>query len=149
MRIRLATETDIELLVALEQVATDHPWNLAVLSGSFSAGHGIFLLEDMHRVLGYAVFSTVLNEAELLNFVIAAPAQAKGVGTQFLTALLQRHELADIVTLYLEVRESNQAAIRLYEKLGFKFVELRKGYYPTTSEIRENAVLMSLHRGSR
>ncbi|MBD4685604.1 ribosomal-protein-alanine N-acetyltransferase, partial [Xanthomonas citri pv. citri] len=50
-----------------------------------------------------------------------------------------------ILTLWLEVRESNLAAQKLYDSLGFNEVTIRKNYYPTPSGERENAIVMALY----
>ena len=50
-----------------------------------------------------------------------------------------------MLILWLEVRESNQTARQLYDKLGFNEVTLRKNYYPTSTGERENAIVMALY----
>ena len=65
----------------------------------------------------------------------------KGLGYQLL-----EHSIAGLknrpVQIFLEVRESNLAAIALYEKSGFHQIDLRKNYYPKTDGTREHAIIM-------
>jgi ribosomal-protein-alanine N-acetyltransferase len=69
--------------------------------------------------------------------------QKKGYGSDLLKEVIRRSELAHSKTIYLEVRMSNHAAIRLYDKHGFNEMSIRKDYY-RAKEGREDAVLMGL-----
>ena len=64
----------------------------------------------------------------------------KGIGRMLVERLIQETKKAGVTVWHLEVRQSNEGAIRLYESLGFAQDGLRKGYY---EEPREDAVLMS------
>jgi len=88
-------------------------------------------------VIGFAVYSLVGREAELLTLSIAPSHQGRGLGKQLLLDTLSRLAFE---TLFLEVRESNQVAICLYESVGFNAVGRRGNYYPTTSG-REDAII--------
>ena len=94
-------------------------------------------------MLGYALFSTVLDEAELIQIAIDPLAQGRGLGGRLLRFSMDKLAEEGINRLMLEVRASNIAAIRLYQSLGFMQDAIRKGYYPTASG-REDALLMSV-----
>jgi ribosomal-protein-alanine N-acetyltransferase len=66
----------------------------------------------------------------------------QGVGTTLLRALLATAEVAEVATLFLEVRPSNTAALRLYEKFGFNEVGVRNNYYPAKNG-REDAIVLA------
>ncbi|MGL5737518.1 MAG: ribosomal protein S18-alanine N-acetyltransferase, partial [Plesiomonas shigelloides] len=72
--------------------------------------------------------------------------QGQGFGRALLQALVERLEERGLVTLWLEVRESNTPARALYEAEGFNEVSRRKNYYPT-ADGREDAVIMALPLG--
>ncbi len=67
--------------------------------------------------------------------------QGKGLGYQLLEASIAQLK-NDPLQIFLEVRESNQAAIALYEKSGFHQIDLRKNYYPNANGTREHAIIM-------
>ena len=88
----------------------------------------------------------VLDEATLFNIAVDPAWQRRGFGRQLLTHLIGELEQRDVLTLWLEVRASNVAAIALYESLGFNEVTVRRNYYPTTDG-REDAIIMALPLG--
>ncbi|SUI39436.1 ribosomal-protein-alanine N-acetyltransferase [Serratia marcescens] len=72
--------------------------------------------------------------------------QRRGFGRLLLNALIEQLESRGVVTLWLEVRASNQAAIALYEDLGFNEVTVRRNYYPSAHG-REDAIVMAMPLG--
>lgn len=143
MTFRPATAADLPGLAALEAAATAHGWSERQYHDSLAAGHAFLLLEIDGQLSGHAVTMAVLDEAELLNIVVAAQKQGQGLGQALLGALLQQLREQGCTRLFLEVRESNRPARALYAKSGFAETGLRKHYYPTATG-REHAVLMEL-----
>jgi len=94
-------------------------------------------------ILGYALFSTILDEAELLQIAIDPTEQGRGLAEALLRFSMEQLAEEGVTRLMLEVRASNQRAIRLYERLGFERDSVRKNYYPTATG-REDALLMSV-----
>ena len=89
---------------------------------------------DGKRVVAYAVGFLVTGEYHLANLAVHADFRRHGLGRRFLAAVLKglSDRNADVVTL--EVRVSNQSAIGLYRKLGFRTVAIRHGYYSSPAE---------------
>jgi ribosomal-protein-alanine N-acetyltransferase len=99
------------------------------------------VIEQAGQVVGFCILQPVLDEANLLLMAIHPNQQGKGLGYQLLEqsiTLLKNQP----VQIFLEVRESNQAAIALYEKSGFHQIDLRKNYYPCPKGGREHAIIM-------
>lgn len=94
-------------------------------------------------IQGYALFSTLLDEAELLQIAIDPGCQGRGLAAELLRFAMVRLAQEGVSRLMLEVRSSNHRAIRLYQRLGFEQDGVRKDYYPTATG-REDAVLMSV-----
>lgn len=92
------------------------------------------------ETVGFLNGSFVLDEAELLNIAVSPEYRRNGVAQQLFSAFETALGELGVTALYLEVRESNHAAISLYEKLGFVRNGLRKNYYRNPVE---NAVLMA------
>ncbi|WP_415885856.1 ribosomal protein S18-alanine N-acetyltransferase [Neptuniibacter sp. QD37_6] len=96
-------------------------------------------------LIGYVMFSQVLDEAELLQIAVDPAHQGCGYAQQLIGHGAQLLQNAGVIRVMLEVRESNLVAIALYEKSGFLTEGLRKNYYPPVhGDQRENAVLMGL-----
>jgi len=99
----------------------------------------VLLLND--KIVGYFIASYVAGEVTLLNIAIAPEYQGQGLGKALLIYLQGfSRELAQ-QEIWLEVRASNQTAIKLYQKLGFVEVDIRPAYYPTDNG-REDAIIM-------
>jgi [ribosomal protein S18]-alanine N-acetyltransferase len=81
------------------------------------------------EVVGYIVGRTVLDQGEILNLGVSLPARRRGVGRALVGGLLEAFAGAGVLTAYLEVRESNVPAQRLYATFGFQEVGRRRRYY--------------------
>lgn len=101
------------------------------------------ILGESEAALGYIVALPVLDELHLLNIAVDEPFQGQGIAQAAMQAFITRFVDTVYQTLLLEVRESNQVARHLYQKLGFQQDGIRKKYYLTPTR-REDAVLMSL-----
>lgn len=90
--------------------------------------------EESLAVAGFLIARHVSVEWELENVVVAAEARGKGIATRLLADLLSRAQMSKSETVFLEVRESNTPARRLYEKIGFVETGRRKLYYANPLE---------------
>ena len=90
------------------------------------------------NIVGFAAYSAVMTvdagESTLENMAVAKPWQRQGIGRRLLSAGLLWCRAHASETVFLEVRESNRAAIALYERAGFSSVGNRPGYYREPSE---------------
>ncbi len=84
--------------------------------------------------MGYLVTWFVADEAEVANVVVAAPARRRGIGGALIDHALTEARSRGTAQVYLEVRESNLDARRLYERRGFMVVGRRKRYYHRPDE---------------
>lgn len=94
-------------------------------------------VDENNEVLGFLLAQTVLDEAELAKIAVSPEYRRQGIADMLLQHLFCL--LGKDITVYLEVRESNAAAISLYEKHRFQRVGLRKRYYHAPEE---GAVIM-------
>lgn len=140
-------EKDFDELFLIEQQAHQVPWSLGTLKNNQGAQYLNLKIEDQQQILGFAICHLVLDEATLFNIAIQPAFQGKGLGFQLLAHLISQLKQQNVQTLWLEVRESNLSAQRLYEKLGFNQVDIRKNYYPCADGQRENAVVMACYLG--
>ncbi|MBN2557555.1 MAG: ribosomal protein S18-alanine N-acetyltransferase [Clostridia bacterium] len=92
------------------------------------------------EVVAYAGLWYVLEESHVTNIAVREDFRNRGVGGLMMEHMFSEAKRLGVRTMTLEVRESNAAAIRLYEKTGFYKVGIRKKYYPDTDE---NAIIMN------
>lgn len=139
------TELDFDTLFEIEQAAHLVPWSIGTLKNNTGERYLNLKLAIEQRTVGFAICQTVLDEATLFNLAIHPNFQGKKLGQSLLEELMLQLQKKGIMTLWLEVRESNQNAIKLYEKLNFNEVDIRKNYYPTPDGKRENAIIMAAY----
>lgn len=138
----LSTEY-FEQAYLIEQQAHQFPWTWAtLLQNQGSNFHNLGIIKD-GKLAGFTICQCVLDEASLFNLAIAPSQQKKGFGQLLMTKLIEALTEQEIQMLWLEVRASNDTAIRLYDKLGFNQISVRPNYYPSNHG-REDAILMAL-----
>jgi [ribosomal protein S18]-alanine N-acetyltransferase len=132
-----ARKKDLEAVLAIEQASFSHPWTRAMFQEELAkVPTTLFVLkkEPGDRVLGYSCFWTLSGELQLVNIAVHPDLRGKGLGRKLLNHLLQEAESREAEKVFLEVRPSNQAAIRLYGRLGFKVLYHRPRYYTPEGE---------------
>ena len=90
---------------------------------------------------GFVIARCGIDEWEIENVVVAAEERRHGVGSALVARLLEQAREAGVTSVLLEVRQSNPAARRLYEKLGFSEIGRRPGYY---REPPEDALILKI-----
>ena len=140
---------DLTGMMQIEREVFQLPWSAGQMKDSLLAAHcqtwGIFS-EETGVLMGFGVLSIVLDEVELLTLGISSGFHRKGYGEKLLKFLLDKSREAKAEKVFLELPESNQAALNLYLKCGFLKIGLREKYYtaPDMNQGREDAILMRL-----
>ena len=134
----------LDKLLAVEQLAYPHPWTRVNFADAIKSGYQSQLLMAGDELLGYFVAMKGVDEVHLLNVTVAPAYQRLGWGRVMLDALATWSRGQGAQWLWLEVRQSNERAITVYENHGFRRVGVRKHYYPVANNQREDAVVMSL-----
>lgn len=143
IHIRPLCADDISVLSQIQSQAFSGVWREAQWQALFSRPRQLLLgIELQERLVGYAVFSYVLDEAELLQVCVESELRGQRLAEKLMHAAVAQLKVLDVSRMLLEVRASNMAARALYARLGFVEDGVRKNYYPTTAG-REDAVLMS------
>ncbi|MBQ7924100.1 MAG: ribosomal protein S18-alanine N-acetyltransferase [Clostridia bacterium] len=139
MIIKRLEKTDIPALTAIENACFPDAWSALSWQEEFSRAEFIgFACKDGERLIGYVCGTRLFEESELLKIAVAPNARKQGVGEQLLAAFCTEAKTLGAEKMFLEVRESNVPALRLYQKSGFTPTRVRKRYY----ENGENAVEM-------
>jgi ribosomal-protein-alanine N-acetyltransferase len=134
-RLRPATAADLAAVAAIERAAFSDPWSPSSFRSLLANPAVCFsVAEREHAVIGYSVVWFAADEAELANVAVAATARGRGVGALLVDAVLAEAVTRGAATVYLEVRESNAAARRLYASRHFAEVGRRRRYYRNPGE---------------
>jgi len=138
MRIRPAIPADIPALLALEKCAvTAAHWSEEQYHAAFlntTVSRIALVIEHESQVEGFLIARAVEHEWEIENVAVAGPARRRGHGTRLLGSFLDMARNQGAQAVFLEVRESNFAARRLYEKWAFVESGVRRRYYRDPEE---------------
>jgi ribosomal-protein-alanine N-acetyltransferase len=134
--------TDLTEVIEIEQRSYPYPWTRLIFSDCLHAGYSCWVCERQGIIQGYGIISIAAGEAHLLNLCVRPESQRQGVGEKMLVQLVALARRHDAEIIFLEVRESNAAARRLYDKAGFNELGSRKDYYPA-ADGREDALILA------
>ena len=143
IELRPMTEADLPAVMAIETAIYPFPWTPGNFRDSLAACYSCWICLRNGEPIGYAVLMLAADEAHLLNLSIAAACQQQGHGSLLLRRLCDVARAQGARTMFLEVRPSNVAGLRLYERHGFQRVGLRREYYPAQVG-REDALVLGL-----
>ena len=122
------------------------PWSRRIFEDCLIKPYFAFSLDQDSDPLGYYIGMTVLDEVTLMDIVVSNAHQGNGLGKSLLRHFMDQCNRNNIQQVWLEVRESNAAAIKLYDTAGFILVEQRVNYYPSAKG-KEDAFIMCCYLG--
>jgi len=124
-------EDDIAAIVAIERAAFSDPWSARSFRDALEHPAVYFgcARSGADGVLGYVVAWFVADEGEIANLAVAPAGRGSGIGKTLLDAALEEGGRRGVDAVYLEVRDSNERARRLYHSRGFEEVGRRREYY--------------------
>lgn len=141
MQIRRMKEEDFAQVAEIEKECFSLPWSEKSFRDACNRQENVYLVAAKDKeVLGYIGMWAVLGEGEITNVAVKPSARRQGVADRMLEELFAIARAAGTDIFFLEVRESNAAARKLYEKQGFSQIGIRKNFYERP---QENAVVMS------
>jgi len=141
VQIRPMMEIDLLEVARVEQLSYAFPWSENIFRDCLRVGYTCRALDLAGQVIGYGVMSVGAGEAHILNVCVRDEFRNLGFGRRLLEHLLERAAAAGVAEAFLEVRPSNLAAIRLYQRLGFEQIGIRRGYYQAPDG-REDAIVL-------
>ncbi len=137
--IRTMQRSDIEAVVAVEQLANRHPWSAGQFNSELDNRCSVVDLCCLDGVVtGFLCSWLVVDELHIQNVATHPQYRRKGLAVALLTNRFDQARQAGAIVALLEVRLGNAGAIRLYEQLGFQQTGRRGGYYSDG----EDALLM-------
>ncbi|HEX4599042.1 MAG TPA: ribosomal protein S18-alanine N-acetyltransferase [Burkholderiaceae bacterium] len=133
---------DLNQVMRIEIDVYPFPWTRGNFEDALRAGYTAWaMLDGVGSMIAYAIAMLVVDEAHLLNLSVARGFQRLGYGWRMLEWMAQCTRDYGARSLLLEVRPSNEAGLRLYQRYGFERIGVRPGYYPALGG-REDAVVM-------
>lgn len=119
----------------IEQEIFSRPWSCQGFADALNLGNTVFLVaEEAGKIIGYIGMYLSLDEGEITNVAVAAAERRRGVGGLLLKEIKKEAERRSVARIVLEVRVSNDSAIRLYERSGFQNCGVRRGFYDLPKE---------------
>ena len=140
LKMRRMVQSDVPAVVAIEASTFSTPWNEETFRSLLErSGVEVWVAEweeeeEEETVAAYAILWCVLEEGELANLAVRRDLRGKGIGSRLLSRVVEAAAAAGVRDLYLEVRESNRGARRMYAQNGFQEIGVRKGYYDRPHE---------------
>jgi len=134
---RLSGPDDLEGVLAVDEACFNHPWTRADYERELADPSRCFILLARApgvRVAAYCSFWRIVDEIHINNFAVRPEWRRQGLGAALLQHVLAEGARLGAPRATLEVRRSNEAALRLYEQAGFRQTGLRRQYYANPLE---------------
>ncbi|MDI6727466.1 MAG: ribosomal protein S18-alanine N-acetyltransferase [Thermodesulfovibrionales bacterium] len=133
---------DIPEIVSIEKLSFSTPWSETSFRSEIYSRYSVTRVAELNGVIvGYICVKHVADECHLLDLAVHPDYRRRGIARALLDNVIQELRIEGCRFFYLEVRSSNYAARKLYEKFGFNMVGIRKGYYVNPAE---DAVIMMM-----
>jgi [ribosomal protein S18]-alanine N-acetyltransferase len=130
--------SDLETLAAIHRACFAEGWS-ATAFGELLDTPGTFALKSEH---GFILARVAAGEAEILSLGVMPSARRSGQAQTLVMEAAAKAHVQGATAMFLEVGFRNEAARRLYTKLGFREVGLRKGYYRLPGQTPEDALTL-------
>jgi ribosomal-protein-alanine N-acetyltransferase len=134
---RLASAEDLDAVLALEDASFNNPTTREWYEGELKRPDVCFiyvLRTPEYRVAAFCALWLVVDQVHINNLAVLPELRGRGLGTQLLEAVIAEAAHLGATLLTLEVRASNEPALRLYARAGFERTGLRKNYYTNPVE---------------
>ena len=142
VEIRRLELRDLNAIEEIEHSSYPTPWSRSMFASELAKPSSLCLgafEADTGGLIGYLIISRYVDAWHVMNVAVAPEARREGVATGLLERLFEVTAGDERRGYTLEVRVSNDGAIRLYERLGFRARGIRRGYY---TDNREDALVM-------
>lgn len=140
--IREADEAQSLDIVALGEKTFRNSWNEQMVNTSIYGSYDeVLVAMQGDELAGYLIYTAPCEDCELLRIAVENSHRRSGIGKMLIQEMIKRCAEKSGENIFLEVRETNEAAIGLYERMGFQEISRRKDYY---REPKEDAVIMKL-----
>ena len=133
---------DLDEIVAIENLSFPTPWPRHIFDMEIKSSRSFKRVSRVNgSVVGYLIAWKIYDEVHILNIAIHPDYRRRGIGQGLLNYCFDFFSSKGVRSAILEVRNMNGNARRFYEKIGFRSVGVRRGYYKDTGE---DAIVMKL-----
>ena len=133
---------DVAEVLAIETVSYTTPWSeILFMNEIYKSGSMPKVARFGESIVGYICAHRVLDEGHILNVTVHPGHRRQGIAAGLVAHMIWLFKEQGCRVIFLEVRISNEAALRMYEKTGFRPIAARKRYYTLPDE---DAIVMSL-----
>jgi ribosomal-protein-alanine N-acetyltransferase len=140
VEIRALALSDLNDIEDIEHRSYDTPWSRSMFAGELAKPASLCLgAFEGEQLGGYLIVSRYVDAWHIMNIAVSPDFRRRGIATALLERLFELTDDRSRRGFTLEVRVSNDGAIRLYERLGFTARGIRRGYY---TDNREDALIM-------
>ncbi|MEP6831970.1 MAG: ribosomal protein S18-alanine N-acetyltransferase [Gemmatimonas sp.] len=133
---RDASNSDVDAFAAIEIEAFSDPWPASAFSDvlRMPSARATAMVDGHDVPVAYCILITAADQGEIANLAVAKGKQRHGLASRLLDDALAFAKSRLVISVYLEVRESNAAARALYRSKHFREIGRRKGYYQRPPE---------------
>jgi [ribosomal protein S18]-alanine N-acetyltransferase len=133
---------DLTAIETIERASYPTPWSRSMFAGELAKPTSISIgafEPNTRKLLGFLIISRYVDAWHVMNLAVSPEHRRRGIATSLLERLFEITAGEGRRGYTLEVRVSNEVAIRLYEQAGFRARGIRRGYY---TDNREDALIM-------
>jgi ribosomal-protein-alanine N-acetyltransferase len=137
IRIRKTRADDIDSIYRIKQEQFLNPWKKDFFYDEISHEISCFYVAEdteTNEIIGYIIFWIIEETLELHDMAVIEKHKKKGIGSFMMNVMLETARTRKVEELFLEVRKSNEEAIKFYKKFNFKQIGIRKNYYQNPIE---------------
>lgn len=134
--VRAMEERDLDRVSEVESLSFSSPWSKDAFAKELEENKlAVYLVAEYDgEIAGYMGMWKVVDEGHITNIAVDPECRERGVGGALLSAMIQKAEELELLSMTLEVRASNTKAQNLYEKYGFESVGIRPKYYENSED---------------
>ncbi len=141
IQVERMTSTDLDEIVRLEKESFTDPWPKKAFEVQLGDGSSLMVVARVKdsssgtgEIVGYLCAYHIFEELQLASVAVKENFRRLGIARKLILKMIRQGRERGAKEIWLDVRESNAAARRLYEKLGFREVYRRKNYYRKPKE---------------
>ncbi len=141
INIRKMNLSDLDDVYYLENEVYQYPWSKKIIKDCIMQQYDCYVAMKEFYLIGYVIFQVISIETHILNLTVKEAYRRNGLANEFLEIVISESNIRKSNSIILETRLNNYPAINLYKKHHFYQIGIRKDYYQSKNEKREDALV--------